>query len=423
MVVPSELPKVVNPADVNTPKLNSGPRELSEDEMMLAVQADPGILLGEERLTERGNLLSGDPESIDIESFFTMAIAQRVSDVHLRVGHPPALRKMGDMMSTNLPAITPRAMARFAAWLVPDALKKQVLQRHDVDFSKEIEGYRLRINMFYEMGHLGFVIRLVTLNIPPIKDLGLPDMITKVTDYKFGLVLVTGKTGSGKSTTLAGLLEYANQNTQKHIITLEDPVEYRFSNKNCVFTQRQLGIDTPSFPEGIKYSLRQDPDILLIGEIRDRETAMAAITAAETGILVMSTLHTSDAVQTINRIIHFFEPHERDHIRHQLANILKACIAQKLYRKKNGNGRAAVAEILLISSTIKDYLLKNQLDEIYTLLKDSKFEGMQSMNDALIKLIEMGQIDMEEALKVSENPQDLTGYIKGVFRGTTASHL
>jgi twitching motility protein PilT len=233
-----------------------------------------------------------------------------------------------------------------------------------------------------------------------------------------GLVLVTGPTGSGKSTTLAALLDTINQNSPKHIITLEDPVEFVYEDKMSVFTQRQVGLDTDSFPSGIKYALRQDPDVLLIGEMRDRETMLSAVHAAETGHMVFSTLHTTDCVQTINRIINAFEPHERDPIRHQVAGVLQGVISQRLVPKAESKGRVAISEVMMVTSTVRDYILKNQMDSIYPLLNNADYEGMNSLNYALNKAVRSNLILPQAALNVSENPEELQQMLRGAFHGT-----
>lgn len=394
----------------------SAPFEESSLSQKATVSVGP---LNEEFVIPEKGVLPDSSEEIDLESFFTMAIAQRVSDIHLRVGQSPSFRKDGQIIHTQLPPLTMKAMQRFARWLVPDALKAHVSKRHDMDFSVDFYLARFRVNMLYELGRLAFVIRVIPTTIPALGELGLPLSLTQLNALDHGLVLITGATGSGKSTTLAALLNQINQTQSKHIITLEDPVEFIYRNEKSMITQRQLGIDTPSFPVGIKHALRQDPDVLLIGEMRDRETAMTAIKAAETGVLVFSTLHTSDAIQTINRVLDFFEPYEREAIRTQLSNVLRGIVCQKLYHKVDHSGMSAVAEILISTPTIRDYLLKNQLDEIYLLMDEGRFDGMQTMNFALYNLIRAKKISVDEALRVSNNSSALKQRLKGVFHGTT----
>jgi twitching motility protein PilT len=229
---------------------------------------------------------------------------------------------------------------------------------------------------------------------------------------------VTGPTGSGKSTTLAALLNTINRTQNKHIVTLEDPIEYVYQSDKCVVTQRQLGMDTDTFPNGIKYALRQDPDVILIGEMRDRETMMSALHAAETGHLVFSTLHTTDTVQTINRIINAFEPYEREPIRNQLAGVLQGTVSQRLVKKAEGKGRLAVSEIMVMSPAIRDYILRDEMGEIYQLLNNAEFEGARSLNYSLYTACRNNLITAEEALAVSENPTELQQMIRGAFHGT-----
>lgn len=375
--------------------------------------------LNEEYVIPKERLMPETSEKIDLDSFFTMAIAQRVSDVHLRIGHPPAFRRNNKIVHTKLPPLTAEGMNRFADWLVPPHLKPFIARQQDMDFSLTFRQARFRVNLLYEMGKLAFVIRVIPTAIPPLDSLGLPRDIAHFTRLESGLVLITGSTGSGKSTTLAAMLNHINQNQDKHIITLEDPVEFIYQSNRSIITQRQLMIDTPSFPDGIKYALRQDPDVLLIGEMRDRDTVTSAIKAAETGVLVFSTLHTTDAIQTINRIIDFYEPHERDAIRLQLSNVLRGTVSQKLYHVVGSDALSAVAEVLVVTPTIRDYFLKNELDEVYMLMDEGRFEGMQTMNFALHQLVIGNQIALEEALRVSNNPTALRQRLKGAFHGAS----
>lgn len=357
----------------------------------------------------------------DLEAFLKMAVAQGVSDIHLRVGSPPVLRKDGDMTRTKLPPLTETAIQQFARRVIPEKVFPRLQNRTDFDFSFQLNGMcRFRVNLFYEMGQVGLVLRLIPLTIPTLDELGHPPVVNRFTQLHKGLVLVTGPTGSGKSTTLASMLNTINRTYYRHIVTLEDPVEYVYQSDRCVVTQRQLGMDTDSFPSGIKYALRQDPDVLLIGEMRDRETMMAALHAAETGHLVFSTLHTTDSVNTINRIVNAFEPHEREPIRHQLAGILQGTISQRLVKKAEGRGRLAVAEIMVVTPAIRDYIMRDQMMEIYQLLDSAEFEGANSLNHALYQACQNQFITAEDALGVSENPSELQQMLRGAFHGTTS---
>ncbi|MCA9842817.1 MAG: PilT/PilU family type 4a pilus ATPase [Cyanobacteria bacterium HKST-UBA03] len=367
----------------------------------------------------QGHPVPTTAQAIAFDMFFQAAMAHQVSDVHFRIGYPPLVRKNGDLYPTNYPVMDVEAMGRLSVWLNTDANLRLAINRTDLDFSKPFGQCRLRINMLYEMGQQAFVIRLIKAHIPPLDSLGLPDSVRYLTTLRAGLVIVAGKTGSGKSTTLASMIEEINQQKAKHIITLEDPVEYAFTSKRGVVTQRQLGADTPSFPVGIRQALRQDPDVLLIGEIRDRDTAATAIKAAEMGVLVFSTLHTSEAIATFDRLVHFFEPHERDHIQQQLANCLQGIICQKLYKHPDGKHRSAVAEILLVTAAVRDYLLQNDLVEIQRLQEEGRHAGMLSLNAALLKLMQQKKITAEEALRVANHPDQIANRLKGIYQGAS----
>ncbi|MEI7473681.1 MAG: type IV pilus twitching motility protein PilT [bacterium] len=354
-----------------------------------------------------------------IENFLKLSISQGFSDIHLRVGSPPMARKDGLMLKSKFKSLTNDDMRDIVRTLVPKSDHEKALNSSDFDFSFEFEKLsRFRANLFKDMGNIGFVLRLIPINIPSIDSLYLPPVLKEFTTLHNGLILVTGPTGSGKSTTLASMLDYINQNTQKHIVTLEDPVEFVHSNKKCVFTQRQLGIDTDTFSNGLKYALRQDPDVILVGEMRDRETINAALKAAETGHLVFSTLHTTDAVQTINRIINAFEPHEREPIRLQIAATLRGTVAQKLVKKADKKGRVPALEVLVSTPAVKDYITKNCVDSIYDLVKSGGFSGMISMNMSLFNLVKAELITLEEALEASNTPNEMQQLLNGVYHGS-----
>lgn len=386
------------------------------------MSADPNSLPStdlnlEARVTS--TLSSTEESTIDLDTFLRMAVAQGVSDIHLRVGSPPVMRKDGDMIQTKMPPLTELALQQFAKSIIPEKILPRLKNKTDFDFSFMLDSMcRFRVNLFYEMGRLGLVMRLITLKIPTLDELGHPSVLARFADLHKGLVLVTGPTGSGKSTTLAALLNTINRTQHKHIVTLEDPVEYMYQSNLSVVTQRQLGLDTDSFPNGIKYALRQDPDVILIGEMRDRETMMAALHAAETGHLVFSTLHTTDSVQTINRIINAFEPYERDPIRNQLAGVLQGTVSQRLVKKAEGKGRLAVAEIMVVSPAIRDYILRDEMGEIYQLLNNAEFEGARSLNNSLYWAYRNNLITAEDALATSENPTELQQMLRGAFHGT-----
>ncbi len=350
------------------------------------------------------------------EAFLKMAVAQDVSDIHIRVGYPPIFRFNGEMMFTKMGAVTAEQVMAFLYKFVSEEIKAQLGSKMDLDFSFEVTGLaRFRVSYLHEMDNPALVLRVVKMKIPEFLDLGLPPILLNFTKMSKGLVLVTGPTGSGKTTSLAAMLNHLNRYQSQHVITLEDPIEFVYKNDRSVFTQRQLGIDTGSFAAGIKYALRQDPDTILVGEMRDRETIQAALHAAETGHMVFSTLHTIDAVQTIGRIINQFEPHERETVRLQLASVLAGTVSQRLARRLDGRGRVPITEIMFVTSTVKDYIEKNQIEDIYQLMSDSKNDELVSMNKCLFEAYNAKKISYDEALEISEQPHELGMMLKGVY--------
>lgn len=367
------------------------------------------------------NGLGGGPSLFEIEDLLKMVASQGISDVHLRVGTPPVVRKDGMMMKTTMEPISVEDIERTIKKIMPQKFQEKINQLHDFDFSFEMEGVsRFRVNFLHDLGNPALVFRIVPFRIPSIESLYLPPVLKNFTTLNNGLVLITGPTGCGKSTTLASILDHLNQNSQKHIITLEDPIEFIHMNKKSVFTQRQLGVDTDTFPNGLKYALRQDPDVILIGEMRDRDTINSALKAAETGHLVFSTLHTTDAVQTINRIINYFEPHERESIRIQIAQTLQGTIAQKLIKKADNKGRVPATEILVATPAVKDYIMRDEIDKIYELIKAADYDEMLSMNRSMLRLVQAKLITQETALKMSDNSVEMEIMLKGAFHGTSS---
>lgn len=360
-------------------------------------------------------------ENFDIMQFLKSAVASGASDEHLKVGQPPYIRKNGFIKKTNMQPLTKEDLERAAMSIAPTSLTDDIGLLCDIDFMFEIKGCsRFRINFNRQMGMPGMVIRNIPYGIPKLEELKLPDILNEIIKYPNGIILVTGPTGSGKSTTLASLINEISLADAKHIVTIEDPIEYVFGCKKSIVSQRQVGIDTATFADGIKYSLRQDPDVIFIGEIRDKETMAAALKASETGHLVLSTLHTNDAVQTINRIVNMFEESNRDTIRKQLSDTLRATIAQKLVYSEKNNTRYPACEIMVVTSTIRDYIQKGNIDEIYTLLSDNTVDNMISMNISLAQLVMSDCISKEEALANSNDVNELEKVFRGVYQGTKA---
>lgn len=360
-------------------------------------------------------------EEFNIISFLKSAVASGASDEHLMVGHTPFIRKNGFIKKTNLAPLSKEDIDKAILEIAPSAVRDEILTLCDMDFMYEIKGCsRFRVNYNRQIGHPALVIRNIAYTIPQLSELSLPEILQSIIEFPNGIILVTGPTGSGKSTTIASLINQINTNSSRHIVTIEDPIEYVFGCKKSIVSQRQVGVDTKSFSDGIKYALRQDPDVIFIGEIRDKETMEAALKASETGHLVLSTLHTNDAVQTINRIVNMFDESNRYLIRKQLAETLRATIAQKLVYSEKEQKRFPACEIMVVTSTIKDYITKDNTDEIYELLKDNTIDNMVSMNVSLASLTEKGYISEKEALNSSNDESELEKMFRGVYQGTRA---
>lgn len=355
----------------------------------------------------------------NIVSFLKSAVATGASDEHIKVDEPPYIRMNGFIKKTNLPPVSKEDLDRAILEIAPTSIRDSILTNCDIDFMYEIKGCsRFRVNYNRQMGNPALVLRNIPYGIPSLNELELPEVLNDIIKYTNGIILVTGPTGSGKSTTLASLINEICKNDSKHIVTIEDPVEYVFSSSKSVISQRQVGIDTESFSDGIKYALRQDPDVIFIGEIRDRETMAAALKASETGHLVLSTLHTNDAVQTINRIINLFDESNRDLARRQLAETLRATIAQKLVYSEKNQKRYPACEIMVVTPTIKDYINKDNTEEIYNLMAENSIDDMISMNASLAGLVANELVSEEEALDASNDKNELEKLFRGVYQGT-----
>lgn len=360
--------------------------------------------------------------SFDINNFLKKAVSIGASDVHLRVDERPMVRKDGKIIKIDMPIVTEDEITDVVNQLVPKTVKTRANSAFDLDFSYEIKGIsRFRVNLSRQLGRSALVIRNIPYSIKKFDELNLPISIEQFARLNNGIVLITGPTGSGKSTTLASLIDYINANYQKHIITIEDPIEFIFTSKKSVISQRQVEIDTPTFSEGVKYAMRQDPDVILIGEIRDRETIVSALKASETGHLVFATLHTNDAVQTVNRIVNMFDPQDRQYIRNQLATTLRGTVSQKLVNISTGEGRYPACEVLVSTPTVKDFIIKDELEQIYDLVRKGSFNEMLTMNMSLFKLVQKEIITKDEALEKSDNKNELQQMFRGVYQGTNNS--
>ncbi len=354
---------------------------------------------------------------VEINELLEEAIKNNASDIHLQVGLPVFYRVAGAMKrSNNNEIISDLQIMHILSEIIPSESKDVCRIVNELDFSYDFEGKaRFRVNVSKQLGNFALVFRVVPSKIPTIEELKLPRMINRLSSIKTGLILVTGPTGSGKSTTLAAILGKINKEEAKHIITIEDPIEYIHKSDKCLVTQRQVGFDTESYNNGLKYALRQDPDIILIGEIRDKETMDIAFMAAQTGHLVFASLHTTDANHTINRILSFYSPSEYDKIREQLAETLRVTVAQQLVKIKNSqnNERLPVCEILFVTPTVADFIVKNETQEIYNLVNQGSFGEMLSFNTSLVYLIKNNIVSAEEALNVSNDKVQLKQMLRG----------
>ncbi len=340
-------------------------------------------------------------------------LAKRASDLFITAGFPPAMKIDGKMTPVSQSSLSPVHTGEIARSIMTDKQAAEFEATKECNFAIAPTGIgRYRVNAFVQQGRIGLVLRTITTTIPKMEDLGLPEVLKDVVMTKRGLVILVGGTGSGKSTTLAAMIGFRNENSYGHIITIEDPVEYVHEHKNCVITQREIGVDTDNWFAALKNTLRQAPDVILIGEIRDRETMDYAIAFAETGHLCMSTLHANSTNQALDRIINFFPEERRHQLLMDLSLNLKAFVSQRLIPKKEGKGRVAAIEILLNSPLIQDLIFKGEVHEIKDVMKRSREIGMQTFDQALFDLFEGDLISYEDALRNADSLNDLRLKIK-----------
>jgi twitching motility protein PilT len=333
------------------------------------------------------------------------AIENGASDVHINAGMPPIMRINTELIIMDLPELSNDDVGQMILGLLGEDKFKKFLEKKDWDFSTMIDdGSRFRVNSHFQRETFALSFRAISNRIPDIDSLHLPDVIKELTDLPRGLVVVTGHTGSGKSTTLASMINVINNKYRKRIITLEDPVEYMMENKSCMIEQREMGADCTSFASGLRHALRQDPDIILVGEMRDLETTSSTITAAETGHLVLSTLHTINASQTVERIIDIYPASQQNQIRAMLSNTLQAVISQTLFRRVDSPGMVPCTEILLCTSAVRNCIRENRIYEIPNIIETSRRLGMQTMDFSIQQNYMKGFLDREEAIVRSSNP-------------------
>jgi twitching motility protein PilT len=330
------------------------------------------------------------------------------SDLHLKVDVPPAIRVRGLLAYLDgYEALRQEDTEAILKGIIPENLVGEFERDGEADFSYAVpEVGRFRVNTFKQRGTVSIVMRFIPFGVPRLEDLNLPEVIGRLAREERGIILVTGTTGSGKSTTLASMIDLVNRSAHKHIVTIEDPIEFLHRDDKSIINQREVGTDTVSFARALRRVLRQDPDIILIGEIRDSESAQIALSAAETGHLVLSTLHTVDATETVNRMIDLFPPHERGQVRTMLAGTLKGIIGQRLIRTKDG-GRVAACEVMVTTGRIQDFIMDPaQTGQIQQAIAEGEYYGMQTFDQAFLKLVEEDRVEYAEALKVSSSPQN-----------------
>jgi twitching motility protein PilT len=355
---------------------------------------------------------------MELNEILQIALRGGASDIHLKAGLPPMFRVDGSLVPLkDGKRLPPEEVARMAFGIMNEFQKEKFKASNEVDLAYGVPGLgRFRVNIFQQRGTIGSVLRVIPFKVMTIKDLLLPPILEKICGEERGLVLVTGTTGSGKSTTLAAMIDHINANETNHIMTVEDPIEFLIRDKRSIINQREVGVDTMSFSQALKSALRQDPDVILVGEMRDYETIETALHAAETGHLVMSTLHTLDATETINRIVSAFPPHQQKQVRLQLAAVLKAVVSQRLIPRADGKGRVAAVEILRVTTRVRELIEdKDRTKEIHDAIAQG-FDtyGMQTFDQSLMGLVRNGLVSYEEAHRQATNPDDFALRFSGI---------
>ncbi len=357
-----------------------------------------------------------------IYDLLKIMIEKGASDLHITTGSPPRMRVDGKLIPIDAPPLNPPDTKALCYSILTDSQKHKFEENNELDLSFGVKGLsRFRGNIFMQRGAVAGAFRTIPFEIKTFQDLGLPEIVNDLVKKPSGLILVTGATGSGKSTTLAAMVDRINSERYDHIITVEDPIEYLHGHKNCLINQREVNADTSSFKMALRYILRQDPDVVLIGEMRDLETIEAALTVAETGHLTLATLHTNSSVQTINRIIDVFPPHQQEQIRVQLSFVLEAILSQQLIRKKSGKGRCLAIELLVPNAAIRNLIREDKIHQIYSSMQtgQAKF-GMQTMNQSLVEAYSKGHISYEDALSRSSVPDEIVTMLQRISTSTPA---
>lgn len=350
---------------------------------------------------------------MDLTSLLNHAAEKKASDIFLKVGTAPTLRIHGRIVQMDLPELSVTEVNDYAHSIMkPDQITR-FEHRHELDLAFTLEGIsRFRANIYQQRGTIGMVLRLIPLTISSVDDLGLPDVLKEMVKHRQGLILVTGPTGSGKSTTLAAMIDIINSDRRCNIVTIEDPIEFVHPDKKAIVSQREISIDTDSFTDALKYVVRQSPDVILVGEMRDTETMNVALAASETGHLVFSTVHTSSAYETLDRIVNMFPPHDKPQICMRMANSLRGILSQKLIPKADETGRIPAVEIMIATPTISKLIEEGRPSQLYPVISEGNFWGMQTMNQCLVKYYKQGVITEEEAILNAGNATELKQMIR-----------
>jgi len=358
-----------------------------------------------------------------INDLLKIAVERKASDLHVKVGAHPIIRVDGDLIPlVDMKRMMQEDTIAMAFSIMSSRQKEKFKNNFEIDIAYSVPGLgRFRCNIFRQRGYIGMVFRYVQSRIPTLEELNLPaDALKKIAEKPRGLILVTGTTGSGKSTTLAAMINHINYTQEKHIVTVEDPIEYAFADAKCIVNQRELGQDTETFASALKGVVRQSPDVIMIGEMRDSETVEAALHAAETGHLVLSTLHTINAMQTVERIMNFFPTHQHEFLKQQLSQLLVGVASMRLLRTKTGDRRVPAVELMVDAPTIRETLAAGKIRDLYKAIRDGGYYGMQTFNQALKSLIQGDHISLEDALAAADSPDELRLEIRGITKGSRA---
>ncbi len=361
----------------------------------------------------------------ELEQALRWIVENDGSDLHLKVKSRPLARVNGSLQKLDeWEVLQEEDTERVVREMLAEHADKldEFQQDNEVDFSHAVPGLaRFRVNAFRQRGTVSVVMRVIPFGVKTVQELGLPPVISEIADEERGLILLTGTTGSGKSTTLAAIIDHINETRRAHIVTIEDPIEYLHKDRNSIINQREVGMDTTSFSRAMRRVLRQDPDVILIGEMRDQETVRTALSAAETGHLVLSTVHTLDAPESINRIIDFFEPHEQNQARAMLAGTLRGVVSQRLVPTRDGHGRVAVCEIMRMTGRAKDMIMDpDQTGNLREVIAEGEYYGMQTFDQALLKHYQAGRVSMEDALRIASSPHDFKLLVAAEGRTATS---